>query len=312
MPNPAFAAELQLYGPTAPPRPKPSLRRARKYCRRLAKRTYENFTVVSRMAPRALRQHMANIYAYCRWADDLADETGDPKQSLLLLNWWEMHLRGCYQGQTHHPVFVALADTIARFGIPDDPFIDLLSAFRQDQRQTRYETIDQLLNYCRYSANPVGRLMLYLGNCHTPERVRLSDAICTGLQLANFWQDVAQDWDRGRIYLPMMDCHRFGYDESMFAARDNGPAFRRLLAAHVEQAEGWLRRGAPLLGLLPHEMRLPVALCVYGGLAVVEAIRRQDYDVWTQRPTVSKMEKLKILARCWWQLHRGTLTGNEP
>ena len=232
--------------------------------------------------PRRLRQHVCNIYAYCRWADDLADETGDPAAQpgpVGLVGDAAPRLLSA-AGPTH-PVFIALAETIRKFDIPTDPFVDLLVAFRQDQRVTRYETIDQLLDYCRYSANPVGRLVLYLGECHTPERVRLADSICTGLQLANFCQDVARDWDRGRIYLPQTDCRRFGYDEAMFARRECNDAFRQLLAAQVEQAEGWLRGGLPLAAKMPPGLRLPVALFVHGGLATLEAIRRQDYDVWT-------------------------------
>ena len=313
MPKTSFLADLQRFGPHAQPAEKLSPRKARRYCRRLAKRHYENFTVVSRLLPRPLRQHVCNVYAYCRWADDLADETGDPRQSLALLNWWEWHLRQCYAGQTFHPVFIALAETIKKFDIPDDPFVDLLAAFRQDQQVFRYESHGELLNYCRYSANPVGRLVLYLCDCHTPERTRLSDWICTGLQLANFCQDVAGDWDRGRIYLPQVECRRFGYDETMFAARQCNETFRRLMAVHVEQAEGLLRRGLPLVNVLPSEVRLPVAAFALGGLAILEAIERQNYDVWTARPTLSKMEKLRILVSCWWRLRRGTLlTGSEP
>ncbi len=225
-----FSRDLEHFGPDATPQPL-TLGQSRQYCRRLAERHYENFTVASRLLPRRLRQHVCNIYAYCRWADDLADETGDPQRSLALLDWWEKLLRQCYQGQATHPVFVALSETIHEFNIPAEPFLDLLVAFRQDQQVTRYETIDQLLEYCRYSANPVGRMVLYLGRCHTPERARLSDSICTGLQLANFWQDVARDWDRGRIYLPQADCRRFGYDEGCFARRECNEAFRQLLAA---------------------------------------------------------------------------------
>ena len=199
-------------------------------------------------------------------------------------------------------MFIALAETIRPFNIPSEPFLDLLAAFRQHQRQTRYETTDQLLEYCRYSANPVGRLVLYLGECHTPERVRLADSICTGLQLANFCQDVARDWDHGRIYLPQMVCQRFGYDEASFARREPSDAFRQLLASQVDQAEGWLRGGLPLATKMPPRLRLPVALFVHGGLATLEAIRRQDYDVWTRRPTVSRLEKLRLLIRCWWRL----------
>ncbi|MBN2475020.1 MAG: squalene synthase HpnC [Pirellulales bacterium] len=289
-----------------------SPRRSRRYCRRLARRHYENFTVASFLLPRTLRQHFCNVYAYCRWADDLADEIGDPKQSLALLHWWEAQLRGCYAGKTQHPVFVALADTIRKFEIPIDPFVDLLVAFRQDQRVVRYDQFDQLLQYCRYSANPVGRLVLYLGRCHTPERSRLADSICTGLQLANFWQDVARDYQRGRVYLPQADCRRFGYAEEDFTHRRCNEAFRRLLAAKVEDAEAWLRRGWPLVELMPPELRVPVALFVRGGLAVTDAIRQQDFDVWTVRPKIPRMAKLRILLDCWWRLKRGLLTGSGP
>ncbi|HYW80891.1 MAG TPA: squalene synthase HpnC [Thermoguttaceae bacterium] len=301
-----FADELQQYGPQSTPHPPPTPAAARSYCDRLARRHYENFTVATRLLPRALRQHFCNVYAYCRWADDLADETGDSDKSLELLDWWESELRDCYQGKVRHPVFVALADTIDEFEIPIEPFIDLLVAFRQDQRVNRYEHIEQLREYCRYSANPVGRLVLYLGRCHSPERVQWSDSICTGLQLANFCQDVARDFDAGRIYLPLAECRRFGYDESDFSRRECNEAFRRLLAAQVEQADGMLRDGTPLIAQMPPELRLSVALFQRGGLAILDAIRRRDYDVWTVRPTLSKMEKLRIVAGCWWQLRRGT------
>ncbi len=297
-----FAADLERYGPQAKPARPPSLRQSRRYCRRLALGHYENFTVMSWLLPRRLRQHIANIYAYCRWADDLADEVGDPKLSLRLLDWWERQLHDCYQGRATHPVFIALAETIARFHIPIDPFIDLLTAFRQDQRLTRYETAEQVLDYCRYSANPVGQLVLYLGECHTAERARLSDSICTGLQLANFCQDVARDWDRGRVYLPQSVCCRFGFEEADFARHQCNDPFRRLLAFQVDQAEGCLRAGLPLPGQMSRGLQVPVALFIQGGLATLEAIRKQNYDVWTSRPTVSSLDKMRLLIRCWWRL----------
>ena len=148
-------------------------------------------------------------------------------------------------------------------------------------------------------------MVLYLGECHTPEKVRLADSVCTGLQLANFCQDVARDWDRGRVYLPQDACRRFGYDETMFVRRECNDAFRQLLAAEVAHAEGWLRGGLLLAPRMPPGLQLPVMLFVQGGLATLEAIRRQNYDVWTRRPTVSKFEKLRILARCWWKSHFG-------
>jgi len=311
MPIESFAADLALYGPRAGEPNRLSEAESRRYCRRLARRHYENFTVASRLLPRGMRQHFTNVYAYCRWADDLADECRRPDESLALLDWWEEQLRSCYRGRTVHPVFVALSETIRQFDVPCDPFVDLLVAFRQDQRVTRYETFDRLLEYCRYSANPVGRLVLSLGRCHDAERAELSDSICTGLQLANFWQDVADDWDRGRIYVPLADCRRFGYDESMFVRREHNDALRRLLAAEVSEAEGWLRRGLPLVGMVPRWLRLEVALFIHGGLAILAAIRRQDYDVWSRRPVVSKLEKLRLVARCWWGLRRGTLGGGK-
>ena len=281
--------DLELYGPNATSGLPPTMDESRRYCRRLAESHYENFTVASRILPRALRQHVCNIYAYCRWADDLADEVGDAQRSLVLLDWWENQLHDCYAGQTTHPVFVALAETIQLFNIPSEPFSDLLIAFRQDQRVTRYETTDQLLEYCRYSANPVGRLVLYLGRCATPKKLKNSDFVCTGLQLANFWQDVARDYQNGRIYLPQDACRRFGYTESDFARGLCNDAFRRLLAEQVEQAEGFLRGGLPLAAEMPRGLRVPVALFAHGGLVTLKAIRRQNYDVWTHRPTCVAM-----------------------
>ncbi len=303
-----FSRDLERYGPQAAIQKPLTRRQGRRYCRRLARRHYENFTVASRLVPRRLRQHVCNLYAYCRWADDLADEVDDPKQSLALLAWWEAQLRDCYRDRVVHPVFVALSETIGKFDIPIEPFIDLLVAFRQDQRLRRYESAEQVVEYCRYSANPVGRLVLYLGQCHTPDRVRLADCICTGLQLANFCQDVARDWQRGRVYLPQVACRRFGYDEAMFARHECNDAFRQLLAAQVDQADGWLREGLPLAAKMPPGLQLPVALFAQGGLATLEAIRRQDYDVWARRPTVSKWEKLRIATRCWWKSQFGGST----
>jgi squalene synthase HpnC len=220
-----------------------------------------------------------------------------------LLDWWETQLTDCYHGRATHPVLVALAETVHKFDIPAEPFKNLLDAFRQDQRVRRYETADELLEYCRRSANPVGRLVLHLGECYTPERARLSDSICTGLQLANFWPDVAGDWDRGRIYLPQAECRRFGYSESDFARRECNDAFRRLLAAETDWAESWLRAGQPLAAEMPRGLRLPVALFAAGGLATLEAVRRARYDVWTRRPIVSRLKKLRLLIGCWWKSH---------
>jgi squalene synthase HpnC len=302
MTNRPFDADLKLYGPEAAPPKRVSFRKARRYCRRLARRHYENFTVVSRLFPAPLRQHLCNVYAYCRWADDLADESGSAPRALAMLDWWEGRLRECYHGRSIHPVFVALDETIRQFAVPIDPFVDLLVAFRQDQRQTRYETFDQLLVYCRYSANPVGRLVLRLAGCHDPKCAIRADSVCTGLQLTNFLQDVALDWDRGRVYLPQTHLQSFGYDESMFSQRLCNEAFRRLMAAEAGEAEGFLRRGLPLVAMVPEELKLNVTLFIHGGLAILQKIREVDYDVWTRRPVLSTLEKLRLVVRCWWQL----------
>ncbi len=298
-----FADDLKRFGPQAASQPPLSLAQARHYCRTLCRQHYENFSVASLLLPRTLRQHIANIYAYCRWADDLADEIHDPQQSLDLLDWWQSELDHCYRGQKAcHPVFVALRETIEQYEIPQKPFADLLVAFRQDQRITRYKDLEELLNYCGYSANPVGRLVLYLGRCHTDDRAALSDSICTGLQLANFWQDVARDWDIGRVYLPQDACRQFGFSESDFARRQSTDSFRQLLAAQVEIAEKFLRRGLPLAQNMSPGLQRPVALFAAGGLATLKAIRRQGYDVWTRRPTVSKLKKFQLLVRYGWRL----------
>lgn len=312
MPSERFLTDLELYGPAAASAKAVSRRQARRYCRNLARQHYENFTVASLLVPRRIRQHVYNIYAYCRWADDLADEIGNPTRSLALLDWWELQLRQCYRGRATHPVFVALAETIRQFAIPADPFVDLLVAFRQDQRVQRYETLEQLLEYCRYSANPVGRLVLYLAGRAQPEAMLLSDAVCTGLQLANFCQDVALDWERGRVYLPQTHCRQFGYDEEMFARRQYNEAFCRLMAAETAEAEGWLRRGLPLIPLMPQGLQLNTALFIYGGLAILEAIRRVEYDVWNRRPVLTRRQKLRLAVWCWWQWRRGTLGSAAP
>jgi len=302
-----FTAELASYGPVpTTARRAPSLAEAQEYCRLLAKGHYENFTVASFLLPRELRPHFHAVYAYCRWADDLADETSGGDESLRLLDWWNAELAACYRGETRHPVFVALRHTTGAFGIPIEPFQNLLVAFRQDQYRKRYETFNELLSYCRNSANPVGRIVLYLGRAATPENFALSDSICTGLQLANFWQDVARDYDRGRIYLPLTDCREAGYDEAMFERREFNSAFRNLLAGEVDCARSMLRSGEPLIEGVPRELRLDVSLFVRGGLAILDEIRRLDYNVWRRRPVVSKLAKLRIFASAWWQ------TGRDP
>jgi squalene synthase HpnC len=300
-----FATELATYGPrSCEAQRAPSLAEARGYCERLAKTHYENFTVGSWLLPKRLRPHFHAIYAYCRWADDLADETGVGHSAIDLLDWWEEQLEACYRGEARHPVFVALRPTVEEFEIPVEPFRDLLAAFRQDQYRKRYETFNELLGYCRNSANPVGRLVLYVGRCATAENVTLSDSICTGLQLANFWQDVARDWRIGRAYLPQESCQAAGYTAEMFERCEYNAAFRRLLAGEVERAEGYLRAGEPLVPRFRTELAIDVALFIRGGLAILDAIRKLDYNVWRRRPEVSRLAKLKLLAKAWVETRR--------
>lgn len=291
-----FAIELAGLGPEAPPR-KWSLEQAQGYTRNLADTHYENFPVVSVFVPKPLRQHFANIYAYCRWSDDLADEVGDQERSLELLDWWQWELDLCYLGQANHPVMVALAETVERFEIPKQPFIDLLTAFRRDQRQTRYDTFDDLVDYCRCSADPVGRLVLYLCERYNGERAALSDAVCTGLQLANFWQDVSRDIDKGRIYLPREDRVRFGVDEADLVARRFTPQFAELLRFEVDRAEALLRRGRPLARQMPGRLKIVIAMFAEGGLAILEKIRRIEYNVLDRRPKLTKWDMACVAAR---------------
>src|SRR6266852_4322985 len=231
--NHAFAVELARLGPESS-FGAVSLAEARSYCSQLTRTHYENFTVASLLLPRRLLQHFHNVYAYCRWADDLADEAGGGSRALSLLCWWKEELMRCYEGEPSHPVMIALQDTIRRFQIPEDPFLHLLFAFEQDQLVKRYRTYEQLLAYCRNSANPVGHLVLYLVEAYSSELATLSDHVCTGLQLTNFWQDVARDFAISRVYLPEEDRQRFGYSESDLQNHRYTPSFVELMEFEVE------------------------------------------------------------------------------
>jgi squalene synthase HpnC/squalene synthase HpnD len=295
-----FPAQLARFGPQRAYAP-PSRADAQGYCSRLARAHYENFTVASTLLPRRLIRHFHTVYAYCRWADDLADESGGGEQALALLRWWRAELLDCYDGRPHHPVFVALHDTIRRFNIPQQPFLDLLSAFEQDQRIKHYDTFDGLLDYCRRSANPVGRLVLYLCEAFDDESAALSDAICTALQLANFWQDVARDFAIGRVYLPREDRERFGYGDDDLAARRFTPAFAELMRFEVARTRALFHRGLPLAERVPQAMQTDIELFVQGGLAILGKIEGQNYNVWARRPALAKWEKGMLLARSLWR-----------
>jgi squalene synthase HpnC len=252
-------------------------------------------------------RHFHAVYAYCRWADDLADEAGGGDRALALLTWWRGELLACYDGKATHPVFVALRETVRLFGIPPQPFLDLLTAFEQDQRVKRYPTFEDLLGYCRNSANPVGRLVLYLGGAFDEERAALSDDICTGLQLANFWQDVSRDLDIGRVYLPREDMARFGYGDNDLRARRFVPAFAALMRFEVERTRSLFARGAPLIERVPADLRADVELFLKGGLGILGKIERAGYDVWARRPVLTKWEKGLLLLGVVWGRLRGAV-----
>jgi squalene synthase HpnC len=275
----------------------PSLAEARAYCERLAKSHYENFSVATWFLPRRLRQHFYNVYAYCRISDDLGDEVGNPQQSLELLDQWEGQLNSCYAGLPRHPVFVALRETVEQFAIPKYEFSDLLVAFRQDQTVSRFETFDDVLGYCRYSANPVGHLVLYLCGYSDTGLQQLSDYTCTALQLANFWQDVFVDYGKGRIYLPLEDLRRFGVTGDDIAHRRATQKFVAMMKFEVERAREWFAKGLPLVKMVSKELAIDIELFSRGGQEILNAIERQGFDVLTSRPVISKPRKMMLVLR---------------
>lgn len=265
------------------------------YTRWLATHHYENFHIVSFLLPRRLHQDFYNVYAYCRWADDLGDEMGDKAESLRLLDWWRRELEAMYAGEATHPVFVALAITVEKHAIPREPFDDLIRAFVQDQTVSRYRTWDELFCYCRYSANPVGRLVLYLCGYSDQQKQRLSDATCTALQLANFWQDVTVDLGKDRVYMPLEVLTRYGYSLDDLNARRFTPAFRAAMQEMVETTRELFVQGLPLARMVDRRLALDLELFSRGGLRILDKITAQDYNVLSRRPAISKSERVWIL-----------------
>ena len=292
-------AALRKWGPEADYR-SVTVDDAQAYSRQLAQSHYENFPVATWLLPRRLHQHFYNVYAFCRWADDLGDEIGDSEESLRLLGWWREELAACYRGEPRHPVFVALRPTVERFQIPSQPFEDLISAFEQDQRVTEYETFAQLRDYCRRSADPVGRIVLALCESTTEQNLAWSDSICTGLQLANMWQDVARDLDIGRIYLPREDRARFGYDKAALSARTTNSAFLDLMRFQVDRAKRLLEDGLPLAHAMPGRLKFDIELFAQGGLAILREVERIGYRVWDERPVLKKRQFAGLLTRTLW------------
>lgn len=279
------------------PRDRPTLDEAKAWCHELATTHYENFHVATFFLPKRLRAHFDSVYAFCRVSDDLGDEVKDTRTALRLLETWGEMLDECYDRpqQSRHPVFVALHETIVRCDLPREPFQDLLRAFRQDQFKTEYGTWDEAVQYSRYSANPVGRLVLMMCGYRDEQRALLSDRICTALQLANFWQDIVRDAEIPRRYLPSEYMDRFGVDEGQIGGRVFTPEFRAMMIALVDRTRAMLREGAALPGMVDPELRVTLELFAKGGEAILDGIAGQDYDVLRGRPVVTKRRKLMLL-----------------
>jgi len=272
-----------------------ALAEAQLYTRWLATHHYENFRVVSWLLPSRLHQHFYNVYAYCRWADDLGDEVKDAKHALDLLNQWDEELQRAYRGEAKHPVLIAVGETARTCDIPIDPFRDLLIAFRQDQTVHRYATWDGVIEYCRYSANPVGRLVLYLMGYRDAERQALSDATCTALQLANFWQDVARDLEKGRIYIPLDVAAEHRVMEGDIIGKNFDERFAGLMEDLISRTRTLFATGSALANRVSAELRVDVELFTRGGSAVLDAIEAIGYDTLHHRPAISRRTQARLL-----------------
>ena len=277
---------------------RPSLEQSLLWCKQLATSHYENFHVTTFFLPKRLRPHFYSVYAFSRTSDDLGDEVADTKTATRLLGEWRAMLHECFEHpeQSRHPVYVALQPTIKECELPMEPFDDLISAFEQDQVYTKHESLQTLEDYSRYSANPVGRLVLLLSGYHDAELMRLSDEICTGLQLANFYQDVVTDWrDRGRRYLPADAMRKFGVTDGQIQGRIFDANYRAMMKFLVEDARGRLERGAKITTMVERDLAATLSLFVKGGCAILDAIKAQDYDTLQDRPVVTKAKKLRLL-----------------
>jgi squalene synthase HpnC len=270
---------------------------AQEYTRWLATHHYENFNVASWLLPKQLHQHFYNLYAYCRWADDLGDEIPERERALDLLDWWERELDACYEGKPSHPVFVALRETIVAQDVPRQPFADLLKAFRQDQVVKRYPTWESVIDYCEYSANPVGRLVLYLCGYRDGQRQKLSDATCTALQLANFWQDVSRDLEKGRIYIPLDRAAAYGIAEKEIVERKFDERYEQLMKDLIARTRQLFDEGLPLAKMVEGKLSVDLEMFSRGGIAVLDAIETMGYDTLNGRPAISKGKQARLLGR---------------
>jgi squalene synthase HpnC len=276
-----------------------SVEEAFAYCERMAREHYENFPVGSLLVPKHLRRHVHSIYAFSRIADDIADEGEMPVgERLALLDDWERQLREAYEGRAEHPVFIALAATVNERRIPIEPLRDLLRAFRIDARNEGFDTLTDLLYYCYHSANPIGRLVLHLFGLFDDERKFLSDKICSALQITNFIQDLSIDPARGRINLPRDSFEHFDYTEQELRDRVFNPAFREMVAYHVDHAMNLFQHGYPLLAKIPNRrLKSELTLTFLGGVRILHRIKALDYNVLAERPTLGWKDKMWILGK---------------
>lgn len=265
------------------------------YTHWLATHHYENFHVVSFLLPKRLHQDFFNVYAFCRWADDLGDEIGDTQESLRLLAWWREELNAMYRGEARHPVLVALAETARKHELPAEPFDDLIRAFEQDQIVARYRDWKEVFDYCRCSANPVGRLVLCLCGYRDEERRKLSDATCTALQLTNFWQDVAVDLEKNRIYMPLDLLAQHNCAVEDVEARRFTPEFAAAMQEAVSVARRLFEEGLPLARMVDRRLSIDLELFSRGGMRILDKIEAQGYDVLGRRPAISKAERAGLL-----------------
>jgi squalene synthase HpnC len=284
------------------PAQRPSLAEAQAWCKTLATTHYENFHVATLFLPTQLRPHFHSVYSFCRTSDDLGDEVADTETATRLLSEWRAMLHECFATPelSKHPVFVALQPTIVQCKLPMRPFDDLISAFEQDQVYTHHASLATLEEYSRYSANPVGRLVLLVCGYTSDELMQLSDEICTGLQLANFYQDIVEDADRGRRYIPADAMQRFGVTNEQLLARHFDINVRAMMQFLVDDARARLIRGQRIVTLVDAELAATLSLFVRGGLAILDAIAAQDYNTLNSRPVVTKATKLKLLGGALW------------
>ncbi len=306
------AADLQRYGPLETIRQPVDLRTARKYCAQLVRGFFPNFTLFRLVVPYRLQQHLSNIFAFWKWGKDLSLHVQDRRSGLALLDWWHRSLQDCYAGVAVHPVFVALRETIEVFTIPRDPFADLLAGFRQDQQVRRYYSVEELLAYCRYSCNPLGRLVLYVGECSHPAFFRIVDDLCTGAAWVSFCFNLARNVRSQRILVPLARAARYGYTEEDFLAERYNEPFCLFLQGELAEAEGWLRAGLDGVDRLPRWIQLAAGILVCEALELIQRLRAHKYNVWTISPPQRRWREWYIAGKVWWLCRRGRLRSLLP